>query len=59
LKRGLTWVEIAREWDGKVAKAAISEAIAVAHLVVKHEPFRSFHAGSPRRTVRQGEVVAS
>lgn len=59
LERGLTWDEIVREWDGKISKDAISEAIAVAHLVVKHEPFRSFHAGSPRRTIRQGEVVAS
>ena len=40
LERGLTWVEIGREWDGRLPEEAIAEAIAIADLVVKHEPFR-------------------
>ena len=40
LDRGLTWREILQEWDGRVSEEAISEAIAIADVVVKHEPFR-------------------
>ncbi len=37
---GLTWQEIVREWGDRVPEEAIGEAIAIADLVVKHEPFR-------------------
>ncbi len=43
LDRGLTWDEILREWPQKFPKAAIAEAIAIADLVVKHQPFRGFN----------------
>jgi uncharacterized protein (DUF433 family) len=47
LERGMTWDEIVREWPpNKVPKAAIAESIAIAHLVVKHKPFRGFHAAA-------------
>src|SRR5439155_4976302 len=53
LDRGLTWQEIVREWDGRVSEEAISEAIAVADLVVKHEPFRGFNVGARRKPARR------
>lgn len=40
LERGMTWTEVMGEWDGKVSEEAIAESIAIAELVVKHEPFR-------------------
>ena len=46
LEDGLTWDEIAREWDDKVGDAAIAETIAIAHLVVNHAPFEGFHDGA-------------
>ena len=53
LDRGMTWNEIVGEWRGKVSRAAISEAIAIADLVVKHEPFRGFHVGARRKYSRR------
>ena len=52
LERGLTWDEIEDEWPGKVSKDAIAEAIAIADLVVKHEPFKGFHVGARRKSSR-------
>jgi uncharacterized protein (DUF433 family) len=52
LDRGLTWDEIVSEWSGKVSKTAIFEAIAIADLVVKHEPFKGFHVGARRKSAR-------
>jgi uncharacterized protein (DUF433 family) len=45
LDRGMSWDEILREWPGRFPKAAISEAIAISDLVVKHEPFKGFNVG--------------
>ena len=45
LDRGMSWDEILREWPGKFPKAAISEAIAISDLVVKHEAFKGFNVG--------------
>lgn len=60
LDAGLTWDEIAGEWGGKVSAEAISEAIAIAELVVKHEPFRGFHhAGAGRKPARPPAPVAA
>lgn len=56
---GLTWDEIVREWDGKVCGDAIAEAIAIADLVVKHEPFRGFHVGARRKPARRPAAVAA
>ena len=52
LERGMTWDEIVGEWRGKVSLTAISEAIAIADLVVKHEPFKGFHVGARRKSAR-------
>ena len=52
LDEGLSWDEIVGEWRRKVPKAAISEAIAIAELVVKHEPFKGFHVGARRKPAR-------
>lgn len=59
LDRGLTWAEIVREWDGKVPEAAIGEAIAIADLVVKHEPFRGFNVGAGRKPARRATPLAA
>jgi uncharacterized protein (DUF433 family) len=59
LDRGLTWPEITKEWRGKVGDEAISEAIAIAPLVVKHEPFRGFHVGTRRKSTRQPMALAA
>ena len=59
LERGLTWEEIVREWDGKVSKTAIAEAIAIADLVVKHEPFRGFNVGARRKPSRRTTAIAA
>ena len=58
LDEGLTWEEIQREWDGKVDGDAISEAIAIAPLVVQHEPFRGFHVGARRKPARPPAALA-
>ena len=59
LEDGLTWGAIRREWDGKVGDEAIAEAIAIADLVVKHEPFKGFHVGARRKSSRQTTAVAA
>lgn len=59
LEDGLTWSEIAREWDGKVRDEAIAEAVAIAPLVVKDEPFKGFHVGARRKSARRSAVLAA
>jgi len=59
LEDGLTWAEIAGEWDGKVGDEAIAEAIAIADLVVKHEPFKGFHVGARRKSARRATALAA
>jgi uncharacterized protein (DUF433 family) len=59
LEDGLTWQEITQEWRGKVCDEAIAEAIAIADLVVKHEPFRGFHVGARRKPARQPAAIAA
>jgi uncharacterized protein (DUF433 family) len=59
LEDGLTWREIAREWDGRVGDEAIAEAIAIADLVVKHEPFKGFHVGARRKSTRRTTALAA
>jgi uncharacterized protein (DUF433 family) len=59
LEDGMSWDEIAGEWSGKVSKEAITEAIAIAGSVVKHEPFRGFHVGARRKPARQPTAVAA
>ena len=59
IEDGLTWAQITREWDARVDDAAIAEAIAIADLVVKHEPFRSFQAGARRISTRRAAPVAA
>ena len=59
LERGLSWAEISREWDGRVADEAIAEAIAIADLVVKHEPFKGFHVGARRKSTRRPAALAA
>ncbi|HWY74572.1 MAG TPA: DUF433 domain-containing protein [Verrucomicrobiae bacterium] len=59
LDRGLTWEQIVREWDGRVTEEAIGEAIAIADLVVKHEPFRGFNVGAGRKPARRAAALAA
>ena len=59
LEDGLTWAEIVREWDGKVKEPAIAEAISIADLVVKHEPFRGFNVGARRKPTRRATAMAA
>ena len=48
-----------REWDGRVSEEAIAEAIAIADVVVKHEPFRGFHVGAGRKPARRATALAA
>jgi len=59
LEEGLSWDEIRREWDGKVTGEAIAEAIAIAGLVEKHEPFKGFHVGTRRKPARKPAALAA
>ena len=59
LERGMTWTEVARARDGRVANEAIAEAIAIADLVVKHEPFKGFHVGARRNSTRRPAALAA
>lgn len=59
LEEGMSWEKIEGEWDGKVSADAIAEAIAIADLVVKHEPFRGFHVGARRKPARRPAAVAA
>ena len=56
---GPTWQEIVREWDGRVPEEAIGEAIAIADLVVKQEPFRGFHVGAGRKPAHRTTALAA
>jgi uncharacterized protein (DUF433 family) len=59
LEDGLTWRQIAEEWEGKVREEAIAEAIAIADLVVKHKPFMGFNVGARRKSARRATAVAA
>jgi uncharacterized protein (DUF433 family) len=59
LERGLTWAKVSREWDGRVGEEAIAEAIAIAPLVEKHEPFKGFHVGARRKSTRRATAIAA
>ncbi len=59
LEDGLNWDEIVREWSGKVPPAAIAEASALSHLIVKHEPFTGFHVAARRKPSRRPTPVAA
>ena len=59
LEDGMTWSEVMGEWDGKVTEEAIAESIAIAELVVKHEPFRGFHVGARRKSARRPAALAA
>jgi len=59
LEDGMTWDEILGEWDGKVSKQGIAEAIAISDLVVKHEPFRGFNVGARRKPSRRTTALAA
>ena len=53
LEEGMTWAEVMGEWNGKVTEEASAESIALAELVVKHEPFRGFNVGARRKFARR------
>jgi uncharacterized protein (DUF433 family) len=59
IERGMTWDEIAGEWDGQVSHPAIAETLALSHLIKKGEPFRGFHAGARRKPSRQSTPIAA
>jgi uncharacterized protein (DUF433 family) len=59
LEDGMTWQEIVREWDGRVSEEAIGEAIAIADVVVKHEPFKGFNVGAGRKPARRATALAA
>jgi uncharacterized protein (DUF433 family) len=59
IEDGITWDQIVSEWSGKVPKAAIAEAVAVADLVVKDKPFTGFHAGARRKSARKPAAIAA
>jgi uncharacterized protein (DUF433 family) len=59
LDRGMSWDQVIREWPGKFPKAAISEAIAISDLVVKHEPFKGFNVGARRKPSRRPAAIAA
>jgi len=59
LDDGLTWPEVMREWDGRVSEGAIGEAIAIAGLVVRDEPFRGFNVGAGRKSARPPAAIAA
>ena len=59
IERGMTWDEIAGEWDGQVSRPAIAETMALSHLIRKGEPFQGFHAGNRRKPSRQSTPIAA
>jgi uncharacterized protein (DUF433 family) len=59
LEDGMTWREIVREWDGRVSEEAIGEAIAIADVVVKHEPFKGFSVDARRKPARRATALAA
>jgi hypothetical protein len=42
-----------------VGEGAIAEAIAIADLVVKHEPFKGFNVGTRRKSTRRATALAA
>jgi uncharacterized protein (DUF433 family) len=59
IEDGLSWQEIMKEWDGRVCEEAIAEAVAIADLVVKHEPFKGFHVSARRKPARRATALAA
>jgi hypothetical protein len=59
IERGMTWDEIADEWDGRVSGPAIAETMALSHLITKGEPFQGFHARPRRKPSRQSTPVVA
>ena len=59
IERGMTWDDIADEWDGLVSRPAIAETMALSHLIRKGESFRGFHAGNRRKPARQSTPVVA
>ena len=59
VEEGLTWDAITRQWDGRVNEEAIAEAVAIAGLVVKHEPFKGFNVGARRKSSRRPAAIAA
>src|SRR5688572_10786355 len=53
VERGMSWDDIAEEWDGRVSFLAIAETIALSHLIEKDKPFQGFHARPRRKHSRQ------
>jgi uncharacterized protein (DUF433 family) len=59
LDEGLSWDEIVRQWEGAISKDGISEAIAIAPLVVKHKPFAGFHVRARRKSAGRPAAIAA
>lgn len=59
IEDGLSWDETVGEWGGKVTLEAIAEAVAIASLVLKHEPFRGFDVGARRKPARSPAAIAA
>jgi uncharacterized protein (DUF433 family) len=59
VEEGLNWAEIVKQWNGKISEEAIAEAVALAHLVVKHEPFKGFNVGNRRKLTRRPARLAA
>jgi uncharacterized protein (DUF433 family) len=59
LEEGLTWQEIATQWNGKVNQEAIAEAISIANLVKKHRPFKGFNVSARRKHSRRPAAIAA
>jgi uncharacterized protein (DUF433 family) len=59
LERGMTWPDLVQEWSGKINQEAIGEAISIAPLIVKHEPFQGFHASRGRKLSRRPAALAA
>ena len=59
LEEGMRWDEVVGEWDGRITPEAISEAIAIADFVVKHEPFRGFNVSARRKRARRPAAVTA
>jgi hypothetical protein len=59
IERGMTWDEIADEWNGKVSRPAIAETIMLSHLIRKGEPFQGFHGSNRRKPSGQPAPIAA
>ena len=58
IERGMTWDDVAGEWDGQVSRPAIAETVALSHLIRKGEPFHGFDARHRRKHSRQPAPIA-